>query len=371
MKATRVLLLCAAACLLLTGARAEDEGSTEPCAEVDPDSGGCIQPDPPVDGGDGGSEPGILPAPGGTEGGGEGEGEDDVFEGGEGEDDGFEGGEGEVVEGEGGEGGEGSEGGSGTSDCDTDPTGPDCPQVDDGEGGGIGGDPDCVPDPDTNEVPDKCLMYMNEESPACTKGPNGVVKCKDNVRGPTGGARGCSCIELWAPVCGADGKVYANACKARCAKVSAKYKCSTKRLGYAACKKRCAAAAKPPGCVCPMIWAPVCGRDGKVYDNDCFARCAKAKPAFQCGINMAACKKECKCRSACGTNKACVAKCKPAKPRPKPICICGKVYAPVCAKNGRVYNNPCLAKCAKTSIKSRCESKNTKLCARKCKKGGW
>lgn len=99
-----------------------------------------------------------------------------------------------------------------------------------------------------------------------------------------------------------------------------------------------------------MIWAPVCGRDGKVYDNDCFARCAKAKPAFQCGINMAACKKECKCRSACGTNKACVAKCKPAKPRPKPICICGKVYAPVCAKNGRVYNNPCLAKVSRHSF---------------------
>ena len=311
--------------------RAEDEGSTEPCAEVDPDSGGCIQPDPPVDGGDGGSEPGILPAPGGTEGGGEGEGEDDVFEGGEGEDDGFEGGEGEVVEGEGGEGGEGSEGGSGTSDCDTDPTGPDCPQVDDGEGGGIGGDPDCVPDPDTNEVPDKCLMYMNEESPACTKGPNGgadrsgaagegdrlaalpaclprpasrararpnrsaghisnlcvpasaapqlsssaaaVVKCKDNVRGPTGGARGCSCIELWAPVCGADGACW---CQQRDGSQAASCGAATLQIvplhalwpelterrtaffGYQLCPRMT--------CVCAA---------GKVYANACKARCAK------------------------------------------------------------------------------------------------
>ncbi|GBG82474.1 hypothetical protein CBR_g34850 [Chara braunii] len=66
----------------------------------------------------------------------------------------------------------------------------------------------------------------------------------------------CGCQRRVDPVCGSDGRTYANACAASCANVRFR----RGRCGY--------------GCACNRMFAPVCGSDGKTYANPCIAECA-------------------------------------------------------------------------------------------------
>lgn len=107
----------------------------------------------------------------------------------------------------------------------------------------------------------------------------------------------CFCPEIYAPVCGADGNTYGNACEAECADVRVVH------------EGTCEA-----GCVCPAVYAPVCGEDGRTYGNSCEAACA--------GV-MAVCEGPC-----------------------ETSCVCPDVHAPVCGTDGRTYGNSCEANCA-------------------------
>lgn len=82
------------------------------------------------------------------------------------------------------------------------------------------------------------------------------------------------CTKEYRPVC-ANGKFYSNHCMAKAAGEKAE------DIKKGSCQKVEKTSPKKPEnidkavCVCPMIWMPVCGVDGKTYGSACNARCEK------------------------------------------------------------------------------------------------
>nr|XP_022294655.1 serine protease inhibitor dipetalogastin-like [Crassostrea virginica] len=84
----------------------------------------------------------------------------------------------------------------------------------------------------------------------------------------------CLCPALWDPVCGDNGRTYTNA---GC--LSCDYGVREACKGECPCRR---------SCPCPRIWDPVCGDNGQTYSNIYCMACLE-------GVSVA-CRGECPCR---------------------------------------------------------------------------
>ncbi len=174
---------------------------------------------------------------------------------------------------------------------------------------------------------------------------DGLVDCTDPDCDRNDACR-CVCPEIFAPVCGVDGKTYDNACFARCAGMDVAYegRCAEICGGIAgfSCPDGQVCNYVDPTCsivdlagtcvpepvVCPRVYDPVCGCDGVTYANDC--------ERIRAGAVLAH-------KGECG-------------------CACPKHYDPVCSVDGTTYDNACFAKCAGVEIAHPGPCKDERTC---------
>ncbi|CAB0006447.1 unnamed protein product [Nesidiocoris tenuis] len=80
------------------------------------------------------------------------------------------------------------------------------------------------------------------------------------------------------------------------------------------------------GCICPLLYAPVCASNGQIFSNECLIRCHNLEendPEVTV-VHEGYCKNS---------------------PTDMESCICPMIFSPVCASNGQTFSNKCMVNC--------------------------
>ncbi len=128
------------------------------------------------------------------------------------------------------------------------------------------------------------------------------------------------CSSLWDPVCGCDGKTYANACVAKYIYGVSSLSDSSGMCSISTCID---STLINPDIICPTVYDPVCGCDGRTYPNLCLAENSGVL-SYEDGPCIQLCQDSSKIDEGLMDN-------------------CPLDFDPVCGCNGITYANPCFA----------------------------
>ncbi|KAL8437342.1 hypothetical protein Efla_004300 [Eimeria flavescens] len=160
------------------------------------------------------------------------------------------------------------------------------------------------------------------------------------------------CPSLYEPVCGSDGRTYGNSCMARKAKVS---------IASTGSCSGSSGSSSGSSCSCSLDYSPVCDTKGRTHQNSCTLKCAGASLAYA-GACPCSCPTE--YNPVCDTNShtfhnECLLKCKGATVAYqgacplRSACTCIDHRDPMCDINGKTHLNECVMKCKGGVLASR------------------
>jgi hypothetical protein len=182
-----------------------------------------------------------------------------------------------------------------------------------------------------------------------------------------------ACPRILSPVCATDGRQFANDC------VAASYGAEVACRGPCPCGATASSSSQGPVDPvmgpCPVVYAPVCGVNGRTYQSKCYAGDAKIACQGACPCGQAGRTRELladgKCSKeyvpVCGADQvtyanACMAgdvevACTGPCPCSQGPLLCPAIWAPVCGVDNKTYGSACAAGSTKVDCQGECPCK--------------